>query len=160
MKGTIYGIFNDENNVCYIGATTQKYPNTRFYQHKKQSYKKRYGDLFAYKENQPYFKVLDENEYDNLIDLRKQENHFIRCYKLHPILKCCNIKVAYLPEEERYEAHMKAKRKYELTDNGKYYKKWANYRYSRKKLLLEELQTYLDKLDKRTSITPSYIKFS
>ena len=146
MKGTIYGIFNDENNTCYIGATTQK--------HKEE---KRYGDLFAYKENEPYFKVLDENEYDNTIDLRKLENQFIKCYKLHPTLKCCNIKVAYLPEEEKQGAHLKAKQKYELTKNGKYYKKWANYRYSRKKIILKELQTYLDGLDRRIDIKPSMI---
>ena len=158
MKGTIYGIFNDENNVCYIGATTQKYPNTRFRQHKKLQHKNRYGDLFAYKENEPYFKVLDENEYDNLIDLRKQENHFINCYKKHPNLKCCNLKVAYLSPEDFPAAHKKSQQKYELTNNGKYYKKWANYRYTRKKILLEELHTYLDGLDRRLDIKPSLIK--
>jgi hypothetical protein len=160
MKGTIYGIFNDENNVCYIGATTQKYPTIRFRQHKNLKDLSRYGDLFEYKENEPYFKVLDEKEYDNLVDLRIQENYFIRCYKLHPILKCCNIKLAYVPPEDLPAAHKKAKQKYELTNNGKYNKKWANYRYSRKKILLEELHTYLDGLDRRLDIKPSLIKMN
>jgi hypothetical protein len=158
MKGYIYGIFNDENDVCYIGATTQKYPNTRFNQHKKQAHKIRYGDLFAYIEDPPYFKVLDEREYNNLIDLRKQENNFINCYKKHPKLKCCNMKCAYLAPEDYQEAHKKSKKKYELSNNGKYYKKWANYRYSRKKILLNELQQYIDSLDRRMDIKPSSIK--
>jgi hypothetical protein len=160
MKGTIYGIFNDENNSCYIGSTKKKYPSTRYSQHIKINIINpgRYGDLFNYKINKPYFKILDINEYDNIRELRKKETEFIKCYRLNPLLKCCNLNLAYLPDDEKYEAHKKAKRKYNITDKGKTYKKWANYRYFRKKQLLGELQAHIDNLDKRTSICPSYIK--
>ena len=34
MKGFIYGIFNNEDKICYIGSTIQSYPKKRFYRHR------------------------------------------------------------------------------------------------------------------------------
>jgi hypothetical protein len=127
MKGTIYGIFNEENNTCYIGSTIQKYPKRRYYRHKKDQFAYHY-ELFNCIDQSPKFKILKSGEYLSRSNLLKDEDVFIDCYKRHPSLTCCNKNHSFIPEDQKRLRATIRNRTYNKTLKGKEMRKWQNYR--------------------------------
>ena len=135
MKGTIYGIFNDTENVCYIGSTKQLNPKKRYWRHKTDAkLSDRYDILFH---NDTRFKELHTGEYEHLYQLRENENTFIQLWQNQQDWKCINRNLAYCPPELRQTCARAAQAKYKRTDKGKEHRKWQNWRkYHRNKINL------------------------
>ena len=84
MFGTIYIIKNNVNNLLYVGSTFREL-DVRMKQHMRDMYKytnfKLYKAMHQFKPNNFYIDILEEVEYENITDLRKQEGKYIKIIK-------------------------------------------------------------------------------
>ena len=84
MIGRIYIIKNKLNNLMYVGSTIRSL-ETRMKQHLKDMYKftnfKLYKAMNQFKGENFYINLLEEFEYNNIKELRKQEGLFIKMIK-------------------------------------------------------------------------------
>tara|TARA_R110000787_G_scaffold10063_3_gene34514 strand:+ start:3555 stop:3983 length:429 start_codon:yes stop_codon:yes gene_type:complete len=129
MKGFIYGIFNNEDKICYIGSTIQSYPKKRFYRHRDDMKK---SELFA---KDCEWKILGEKEYEYRYELRREENDLMLDYRGNDDWKCININLAFVPDDMKKSAQKAHYAKYCATEKGKEARKWQNYRrVNRKKI--------------------------
>lgn len=124
MKGIVYAILNKENIIVYVGSTQQALLCMRKGDHTKpKSEEKKQPFHFYVEENGGWvnftFKILEEGEFNNIIQLRIRERFYYDLYK--PI---GNIKKPYISDEERKqnkrndakrfrEAHPDYEKKYE-----------------------------------------------
>lgn len=133
MKGTIYGIFNDTQKVCYVGSTKQKQPKKRYWRHKTDAkITDRYDNLFW---DDTRYVELHQGEYEHTFQLRANENTFIQLWQNQQDWKCINKNLAYCPPELRQTCARAAQAKYKRTERGKEHRKWQNYRkYNRNKI--------------------------
>jgi len=77
--GSVYKITDNNNNVCYVGSTTRNV-NKRFAEHKYNSLhsnKALYVYIRAHGINNFSFDVLHTSQFNDIIELRKQEKSFI-----------------------------------------------------------------------------------
>ena len=84
MFGKIYIIKNSINNLLYVGSTIREL-DVRMKQHMRDMYKytnfKLYKAMDQFKPNNFYIDILEEFEYENIKDLRKQEGKYIKIIK-------------------------------------------------------------------------------
>ena len=84
MIGRIYIIKNTQNNLMYVGSTIRDL-ETRMKQHRKDMYKftnfKLYKAMTEFKPDNFYINLLEEYEYNDIKDLRKQEGKYIKIIK-------------------------------------------------------------------------------
>ena len=84
MFGKIYIIKNSINNLLYVGSTIREL-DVRMKQHMRDMYKytnfKLYKAMDQFKPNIFYIDILEEFEYENIKDLRKQEGKYIKIIK-------------------------------------------------------------------------------
>jgi hypothetical protein len=84
MIGRIYIIKNKLNNLMYVGSTIRNL-ETRMKQHRKDMYKftnfKLYKAMNEFKPDNFYINLLEEFEYNNVKDLRKQEGKYVKIIK-------------------------------------------------------------------------------
>jgi hypothetical protein len=140
IQGYIYCLLNSNNNFCYIGSTTYKYPKKRYSHHinPKCPNRNRYPELFA--DGNPQWLILHKGLYKSSRDLRKMEDDYINCYKTHPSLVCVNQIRAYLSEEDCKEMQKAGTRRYLKTPRGKLNKKYQNWRRKMRQQILLELK--------------------
>jgi len=84
MFGKIYIIKCSVNNLLYVGSTIREL-DVRMKQHMRDMYKytnfKLYKAMDQFKPNIFYIDILEEFEYENITDLRKQEGKYIKIIK-------------------------------------------------------------------------------
>ena len=84
MFGKIYIIKCSVNNLLYVGSTIREL-DVRMKQHMRDMYKytnfKLYKAMDQFKPNNFYIDILEEFEYENIKDLRKQEGKYIKIIK-------------------------------------------------------------------------------
>ena len=84
MIGRIYIIKCNSNNLMYVGSTIRDL-ETRMKQHLKDMYKftnfKLYKAMNEFKPDNFYINLLEEFEYNNVKDLRKQEGKYVKIIK-------------------------------------------------------------------------------
>ena len=84
MFGKIYIIKNNINNLLYVGSTIREL-DVRMKQHMRDMYKytnfKLYKAMDQFKPDNFYINILEEFEYENIKDLRKQEGKYIKIIK-------------------------------------------------------------------------------
>ena len=84
MIGRIYIIKCRSNNLMYVGSTIRDL-ETRMKQHRKDMYKftnfKLYKAMTEFKPDNFYINLLEEYEYNDIKDLRKQEGKYIKIIK-------------------------------------------------------------------------------
>ena len=84
MFGKIYIIKNNINNLLYVGSTIREL-DVRMKQHMRDMYKytnfKLYKAMDQFKPYNFYIDILEEFEYENVKDLRKQEGKYIKIIK-------------------------------------------------------------------------------
>lgn len=84
MFGKIYIIKNSINNLLYVGSTIREL-DVRMKQHMRDMYKytnfKLYKAMDQFKPDNFYINILEEFEYENIKDLRKQEGKYIKIIK-------------------------------------------------------------------------------
>ena len=84
MIGRIYIIKCKTNNLMYVGSTIREL-NTRMKQHLKDMYKftnfKLYKAMSELKPDNFYINLLEEFEYNDIKDLRREEGKFIKIIK-------------------------------------------------------------------------------
>lgn len=84
MIGSIYVIKNTQNNLMYVGSTIREL-NIRMKQHLKDMYKftnfKLYKAMNEFKPENFYINLLEEFEYNDITDLRRQEGKYIKIIK-------------------------------------------------------------------------------
>ena len=84
MIGSIYSIKNRVNQLMYVGSTIRDL-ETRMKQHKKDMYKftnfKLYKAMTEFKSDNFYINLLEEFEYNDIKELRRQEGKYIKIIK-------------------------------------------------------------------------------
>ena len=84
MIGRIYIIKCNSNNLMYVGSTIRDL-ETRMKQHMKDMHKftnfKLYKAMNEFKPDNFYINLLEEFEYNNVKDLRKQEGKYVKIIK-------------------------------------------------------------------------------
>ena len=84
MIGYIYVVKCNSNNLMYVGSTIRDL-ETRMKQHLKDMYKftnfKLYKAMTEFKPDNFYINLLEEYEYNDIKDLRKQEGKYIKIIK-------------------------------------------------------------------------------
>ena len=84
MIGYIYVVKCNSNNLMYVGSTIRDL-ETRMKQHRKDMYKftnfKLYKAMTEFKPDNFYINLLEEFEYNDIKELRRQEGRFIKIIK-------------------------------------------------------------------------------
>ena len=84
MIGSIYVIKNTQNNLMYVGSTIRDL-ETRMKQHRKDMYKftnfKLYKAMNEFKPDNFHINLLEEFEYNDIKQLRKQEGLYVKIMK-------------------------------------------------------------------------------
>ena len=137
MIGRIYVIKNKLNNLMYVGSTIRKL-ETRMKQHKRDMYKfnfKLYKAMIQFKPGNFYIDLLEEFEYNDIKQSRKQEGIYVKIMK--PELNSCipGRTIKEYNEDKKEEVRLYRKlyyRKYR-EKNKEYLKEYRkNYYYNKK----------------------------
>jgi len=131
IQGKIYKLVADHTDDIYIGCTGQYYLSQRMACHRQNSKINLhcYGDLFSDPENPPRIELIEKCEVEDRDLLRKREREIMEQTE-----KATNLRHAYLTEDEKFEHHKKAVKKYHHSPAGKLSLTKAGHRQKIKKL--------------------------
>ena len=138
MFGKIYIIKNSINNLLYVGSTIREL-DVRMKQHMRDMYKytnfKLYKAMDQFKPNIFYINILEEFEYENIKDLRKQEGKYIKIIKpeLNKNIAGRTIKEYNDDNKEPLKLYRKLYYRKYRENNKEYLKKYRKDYYNNKK---------------------------
>ena len=118
IQSKVYKLIDQINGYFYIGSTACKTLSKRFTWHKQDAHKEKIKNSKKYQ----YFNsigwenvkiiLLDEFQFDNKMQLLKEEDKYIQLYRDDP--KCLNVIRAYTSEEDRHNYNVTQCKRYRI----------------------------------------------